>query len=59
MVEEFLKAGVHVVVVDPVGVWWGLRASADGQREGLPIVVLGGEHGDANHVKVPFPLVGN
>jgi DNA helicase HerA-like ATPase len=46
MVEELLKAGLHVVVVDPVGVWWGLRASADGTGEGLPIVVLGGEHGD-------------
>jgi uncharacterized protein len=46
MVEELLKAALHVVVVDPVGVWWGLRASADGTGEGLPIVVLGGEHGD-------------
>ena len=46
LVEELLKAGLHVVVVDPVGVWWGLRASADGAHEGLPIVVLGGEHGD-------------
>jgi uncharacterized protein len=46
MVEELLKAGLQVVVVDPVGVWWGLRASADGTREGLPIAILGGEHGD-------------
>jgi hypothetical protein len=44
--EEMLKAGLSVVVVDPIGVWWGLRASADGKREGLPIVVLGGDHGD-------------
>jgi DNA helicase HerA-like ATPase len=34
MVEELLKAGLHVVVVDPVGAWWGLRASADGTGEG-------------------------
>jgi uncharacterized protein len=46
MVEELLKAGLQVVVVDPVGVWRGLRASADGTREGLPIAILGGEHGD-------------
>ena len=46
MVEELLKAGLHVVAVDPVGVWWGLRAAANGTREGLPIVVLGGEHGN-------------
>jgi len=46
LVEELLKAGLHAVVVDPIGVWWGLRASADGTRPGLPIVILGGDHGD-------------
>jgi len=46
LVEELLKAGLHAVVVDPIGVWWGLRASADGKRPGLPIVILGGDHGD-------------
>lgn len=46
LTEELLKAGLHVVVVDPIGVWWGLRSSADGKHEGLPITVLGGEHGD-------------
>jgi uncharacterized protein DUF87/helicase HerA-like protein len=46
LVEELLKAGLHAVVVDPIGVWWGLRASADGLRPGLPIVILGGDHGD-------------
>jgi DNA helicase HerA-like ATPase len=49
MVEELLQAGLQVVVVDPVGVWWGLRSSADGQQEGLPIVIIGGEHGDVPH----------
>ena len=46
LVEELLKAGLQTVVVDPIGVTWGLRASADGQRPGLPIVILGGDHGD-------------
>jgi hypothetical protein len=46
MVEEMLKAGLQVVFADPVGVAWGLRASADGKGPGLPIVVLGGDHGD-------------
>lgn len=46
LVEEFLKAGQQVIVVDPVGVCWGLRASADGKSPGLPIIVLGGDHGD-------------
>ncbi len=47
LVEEMLKAGQTVVVADPVGVWWGLRSSADGQGPGLPIVILGGDHADA------------
>lgn len=45
-VEELLGAGLQTVVVDPVGVAWGLRSSADGEGPGLPITVLGGEHGD-------------
>lgn len=46
LVEELVGAGLPVVVVDPIGVWWGLRAGADGTSEGLPIVIVGGEHGD-------------
>jgi len=47
LVEEMLKAGQTVVVADPVGVWWGLRSSPDGRGPGLPIAILGGDHGDA------------
>lgn len=46
MTEEMLAAGQQVVVVDPIGVWWGLRSSADGKRDGFPIIVFGGEHAD-------------
>jgi hypothetical protein len=46
LVEEMLKAGQQVIVADPLGVWWGLRASADGKPSGLPIAIVGGEHGD-------------
>lgn len=46
MVEEMLKAGLQTVVIDPVGVCWGLRAAANEKDAGLPIVVLGGDHGD-------------
>ncbi len=46
MMEAMLKAGLHTVIVDPVGVCWGLRASADGSGPGLPIIVMGGDHGD-------------
>jgi uncharacterized protein len=45
-VERLLKAGARVTVVDPLGVWWGLRASADGAAPGYPVVVFGGRHGD-------------
>ena len=46
LVEELLKSGMHVVVIDPLDAWWGLRSSADGESEGLPIVIFGGAHGD-------------
>lgn len=31
LAEELLEAGVQVVVLDPVGIWHGLRTSADGK----------------------------
>ena len=46
LAEELLQAGLPVAIIDPLDVWWGLRAAADGERGGLPIVVLGGSHGD-------------
>lgn len=46
LVEEMLGAGLPVVVVDPLGVWWGLRASADGKGPGEPVVIFGGDHAD-------------
>ena len=45
-VERLLDSGAHVTIVDPLGVWWGLRASADGAAPGYPIVVFGGRHAD-------------
>lgn len=46
MAEEMIKAKQQVVIIDPIGVWWGLRAGANGSDEGLEIIVMGGEHGD-------------
>jgi hypothetical protein len=46
LTEQMLKAGAHVVVVDPLGVFWGLRSSEDGRHEGLPIPIFGGDHAD-------------
>jgi len=46
MAEEFVAAGLPFVALDPTGAWWGLRAAADGKSEGLPVVIIGGAHGD-------------
>lgn len=46
MAEEMLKANLHTVIVDPIGVWWGLRSAANGKGAGLKIVIAGGDHAD-------------
>lgn len=46
LVEELLSVGAPVIVLDPVGNWWGLRLDASGKRPGFPIPVIGGQHGD-------------
>ena len=49
LAEEFLTSpglGVPVVIIDPTGVWYGLRSMADGSPSALPILTLGGEYGD-------------
>lgn len=46
LAEEMVKAGLPVAVIDPIGVWWGLRLAADGEGPGLPVVVFGGDYGD-------------
>lgn len=46
LAELMLEAGGQVVVIDTVGPWWGLRASADGKKAGFPILVAGGLKGD-------------
>lgn len=45
-VEGMLAEGRRVCVIDPTGAWWGLRRSADGTGDGLPVVIFGGDHGD-------------
>lgn len=46
LAEEMVANGLPFVMIDPTGVCWGLRSSSDGNDSGLPIVILGGEHGD-------------
>jgi len=46
LAEEMLKGGIPIVVIDGMGIWWGLRVGKAGEGPGLPIVVFGGEHAD-------------
>ena len=46
LAEEMLKALIPVIVIDGMGIWWGLRVGRDGHGPGLPIVIFGGRHAD-------------
>lgn len=44
--ESLIEAGRRVCVIDPTGVWWGLRLLADGHTAAYPVVIFGGPHAD-------------
>jgi predicted transcriptional regulator len=46
LVEQLYRLKCPLVVIDPVGNWWGLTVAANGRDPGLTLVVLGGEKGD-------------
>ncbi|PJE00774.1 MAG: hypothetical protein CK429_36190 [Mycobacterium sp.] len=46
LAEELMSAGCLICVIDPTGVWYGLRSSADGREAGFPVIIFGGEHAD-------------
>jgi uncharacterized protein len=46
LVEQLTAAGLRWAALDPLGVWWGLRHSADGKGPGIECLILGGSHGD-------------
>jgi hypothetical protein len=46
LVETMLGNGRRVCILDPTGVWWGLKSTADGQRAGFPVAIFGGMHAD-------------
>jgi uncharacterized protein len=46
IVERLLHMHRRVLVLDPLSVWWGLKASADGKSPGYPIPVFGGPKAD-------------
>lgn len=45
-VEPILAAGRRCCIIDPTGVWWGLRFNADGSP-GMRVAIVGGLYGDA------------
>lgn len=44
-VEPILAAQRRCCIIDPTGIWWGLRFQADGSP-GFPIAIVGGLYGD-------------
>lgn len=46
LAEEMIGAGIQTIILDPVGIHWGLRLSADKKGAGIPINVFGGLYGD-------------
>lgn len=46
IVEQLLEEQSRVCIIDPTGVWHGLRSSATGKSAGYPVVIFGGNHAD-------------
>jgi hypothetical protein len=46
IVERLLDMGRRVLILDPLGVWAGLRTAADGEHAGYPVAIFGGLHAD-------------
>jgi ABC-type glutathione transport system ATPase component len=40
LAELMLEAGAQIVALDPVGVWKGLRTSADGKAPGFAVALV-------------------
>ncbi len=58
-VERLLTAKARAVVIDPLGVWWGLRLKADGDTESpFNIPIFGGTHGDLALTEHAGALIG-
>lgn len=54
LIEQMIKADRTISIIDPVGIWYGLRSGADGRPEkGVPIIVYGGMNGDCSVLPDP------
>lgn len=57
-VEQAMARGHRAVIVDPLGVWWGLRLGENGRAPGFPVVIFGGAHGDLPLTEGAAALIG-
>lgn len=57
LIEQLIRDGRRVCIIDPGGDWWGLKASVDGKKPGLPVAVLGGRHADVEITPASGPQV--
>lgn len=58
-IERLLAQQARAVIVDPLGVWWGLRMLADGKAASpFKVVIFGGDHGDLPLTENAGPLIG-
>lgn len=46
ILEELVRRERPFIAIDPANNFWGLRVLPDGSPSGLPVVVIGGDHGD-------------
>lgn len=46
LAEEVTKHHQRFCAIDIKEDWWGLKSSADGKEEGIPVVIFGGPHAD-------------
>lgn len=58
-VERLLAAKARAVIIDPLGVWWGLRLKADGETQSpYNVPIFGGTHGDLALTEHAGALIG-
>lgn len=57
LAEGLIERHLHPVIIDPLDVWWGLRAAADGTTAGLDVVIFGGSHADLPITEQAAPFI--
>lgn len=56
LAERLLASTARVCIGDPLGVWWGLKSSADGSGPGFPVTIFGAPHGDKRKPQPDVPI---